>query len=65
MGDFLTVPQFAEKMGLGQTAVYKAIEQNRVQHAKILGRIGIPRTELRRFKKRKNGDLSKVLKATA
>lgn len=63
MGDFLTVSQFAKKMKLCQTAVYKAIEEDRVQHTKILGRIGIPKTELERFKRRKNGDKAKVLRA--
>ena len=62
MGDFLTVPQFARKIGVTDAAVYTAIKDNRVQYTKILGRLGIPKTELRRFKKRKNGIETKVFR---
>ena len=63
MSDFLTVKEFADRMKLSKAAVYFAIEEQRLQTVTILGRIGIPRSELSRFKRRKNGDKSKVLKA--
>lgn len=62
MGDFLTVQEFARRLGVQDATVYIAIKQNRVQHAKILGRFGIPKTELRKFKKRTNGIETKIFK---
>lgn len=62
MGDFLTVQQFAKRVGVEDATVYIAIKQERVQSTKILGRLGIPKSELRRFKRRKNGIQTKVLK---
>lgn len=62
MGDFLTVQQFAKRLGVQDATVYIAIKQNRVQHTKILGRLGIPKTELRRFKRRTNGSETKIFK---
>lgn len=62
MGDFLTVPEFARKLGVTDATVYIAIKQNRVQFTRILGRLGIPKTELRRFKKRSNGMETKVFR---
>lgn len=62
MGDFLTVREFARKLGVQDATVYIAIKQNRVQYTKILGRLGIPRTELRKFKKRNNGIETKIFK---
>jgi excisionase family DNA binding protein len=62
MGDFLTVQQFAKKLGVQDATVYIAIKENRVQYTKILGRLGIPKTELHRFKKRRNGIETKVFK---
>lgn len=62
MGDFLTVQQFAKRLGLQEATVYIAIKQERVQSTTILGRLGIPRSELRKFKRRENGLQSKVLK---
>lgn len=63
MKDFLTVPEFAKRLHLSPTTVYIAIQEGRVHSIKILGRLGIPKTELDRFKRRKNGNLSKVLRA--
>jgi hypothetical protein len=65
MGDFLTIPEFAKRMKLCPTTVYVAVQQKRVQSIKILGRIGIPKSEIERFKRRKNGDNNKVLKKVA
>jgi len=62
MGDFLTVQQFAKKLGVQDATVYIAIKENRVQYTKILGRLGIPKTELRRFKRRRNGIETKIFK---
>lgn len=62
MGDFLTVPEFAKRLGVRDATVYTAIKQNRVQYTKILGRLGIPKTELRRFKRRTNGVETKIFK---
>jgi excisionase family DNA binding protein len=62
MGDFLTVPEFAKRLGVKDATVYIAIKQNRVQYTRILGRLGIPKTELRRFKKRTNGIETKIFK---
>lgn len=62
MGDFLTVQQFASRLGVKEATVYIAIKQERVQSTKILGRLGIPKTELRRFKRRNNGTQTKILK---
>lgn len=62
MGDFLTVQQFAKRIGVEDATVYIAIKEARVQSIKILGRLGIPVSELRRFKRRKNGIQTKVLK---
>lgn len=62
MGDFLTVQQFARRLGIEDATVYIAIKQERVQSTKILGRIGIPKTELGRFKRRKDGIQTKILK---
>lgn len=62
MGDFLTVQEFAKRMKVEDATVYTAIKQNRIQHTKILGRLGIPKTELRRFKRRVNGVETKVFK---
>lgn len=62
MGDFLTVQQFAKRLGVEKATVYIAIKQERVQCTKILGRLGIPKSELRRFKRRQNGIQTKVLK---
>lgn len=61
MGDFLTVSEFAKRLKIEPATVYTAIKDKRVQHQLILGRLGIPRSELGRFKRRKNGDQSKVL----
>ena len=63
MGDFLTVAQFAKRLGIKDATVYIAIKQNRVNHVRILGRLGIPKSELIRFKKRVNGTETKVLRA--
>lgn len=65
MGDFLTVPEFAKRLGVKPATVYIAIKQRRVQYTTILGTLGIPRTELDRFKRRKNGVKSKVLRKAA
>lgn len=62
MGDFLTVQEFARRLGVQDATVYIAIKQNRVQYTRILGRLGIPRTELRKFKKRTNGIETKIFK---
>lgn len=62
MGDFLTVQQFASRLGVQEATVYIAIKQDRVQSAKILGRIGIPKSELRKFKRRQNGIQTKILR---
>lgn len=62
MGDFLTVQEFAKRLGVKDATVYIAIKQDRIQHARILGRLGIPKTELRRFKKRNNGIETKIFK---
>lgn len=63
--DYLTVPDFARRLGISRITVYVALNADppRVEHTKVLGRILIPRTELKRFKKRRNGNKSKVLKA--
>ena len=63
MGDFLTVQAFAKRLKIKPATVYIAIQQGRVSHVTILGRLGIPKSELDRFKRRKNGEASKVLKA--
>lgn len=62
MGDFLTVHEFAKRLGVKDATVYIAIKQDRVQHTVILGRLGIPKTELRKFKKRNNGIETKIFK---
>jgi excisionase family DNA binding protein len=62
MGDFLTVQQFAKRLGVQDATVYIAIKQNRVQYTRILGRLGIPKTELSRFKRRTNGIETKIFK---
>lgn len=62
MGDFLTVQEFAKRLGVKDATVYIAIKQDRIQYARILGRLGIPKTELRRFKKRNNGIETKIFK---
>lgn len=62
MGDFLTVQVFARKLGIKPSAVYMALKDNRVQSVVILGRIGIPKSELRKFKRRENGIETKVLR---
>jgi excisionase family DNA binding protein len=62
MGDFLTVQEFARRLGVEEATVYIAIKQDRVQHTRILGRLGIPKTELRRFKRRRNGVETKIFK---
>lgn len=63
MGDFLTVQEFARRLGVQDATVYTAIKQNRVQFTKILGRLGIPRTELRKFKRRTNGIETKIFRS--
>lgn len=65
MSDLLTVPEFAKRIGVEDATVYTAIKQKRVNFVKILGRLGIPRSELARFKRRKNGVKTKVLKKAA
>lgn len=62
MGDFLTVQEFARKLGVKDATVYIAIKDQRVQFTKILGRLGIPKTELRKFKRRTNGIETKIFK---
>lgn len=62
MGDFLTVQQFAKRLGIEDATVYIAIKQERVQSTRILGRIGIPKTELSKFKRRKDGIQTKILR---
>lgn len=62
MGDFLTVQEFAKRLGIQEATVYIAIKQDRVQFTKILGRLGIPKTELRKYKRRENGVASKILR---
>lgn len=62
MGDFLTVQQFAKRLGIEEATVYIAIKQERVQSTKILGRLGIPKTELQKFKRRQNGSKTKILR---
>lgn len=61
--DFLTVSDFAQRLGLNRTTVYIAIQDGRVQALEVLGRLCIPKSELKRFKRRKNGDQTKVLRA--
>lgn len=62
MGDFLTVQEFARRLGVKDATVYIAIKDQRVQFTKILGRLGIPKTELRKFKRRTNGIETKIFK---
>lgn len=62
MGDFLTVPDFARRIGVKDATVYTAIKQKRVQFTKILGRLAVPKTELRRFKRRTNGIETKIFR---
>jgi excisionase family DNA binding protein len=62
MGDFLTVQEFARRLGVKEATVYIAIKDQRVQFTKILGRLGIPKTELRKFKRRTNGIETKIFK---
>lgn len=61
--NFVSVPEFAKRLNLTVAAVYIAIQEKRVQHARIFGRLAIPTTELERFTKRRNGKQTKVLKA--
>jgi excisionase family DNA binding protein len=62
MGDFLTVPDFARRIGVKDATVYTAIKEKRVQFTKILGRLAVPKTELRRFKRRTNGIETKIFR---
>lgn len=62
MGDVLTVTEFAQRLGLEPASVYIAIKEHRVQSVKILGKLGIPRSELRRLPRRRNGVKTKILK---
>lgn len=62
MTNILTVGQFARCVGLEPATVYTAIKQNRVKYTKVLGRLGIPATELQKFAARSNGKKTKVLK---
>lgn len=62
MGDFLTVHQFAKRLGVEDATVYIAIKQDRVQSTRILGRLAIPKSELRKFKRRRNGVETKVFR---
>lgn len=63
MDDLLTVPNFAKQLNLSPTTVYLAIQEKRLEVEERYGRLLIPRRELKRFKKRKNGSRKKVLRA--
>lgn len=65
MSDFLTVTEFADRLGLKRHAVYAAIRQNRITSIRLLDKLGVPRSELKRFKRRKNGNKTQVLKKAA
>jgi len=62
MASILTVEQFARCVGLEPATVYIAIKQDRVRHTRVLGRLGIPATELQKFEPRPNGKKTKVLR---
>lgn len=66
MNEVLTVAEFAKRMGVETATVYAAISGKRVSAVKILGKIGVPKTEVARFKrfKRQNGDETKVFRRT-
>ena len=63
MDDLLTVRDFAIQLKVSPATVYLAIAEKRVAVEERFGRLLIPREELKRFKKRKNGSRKKVLKA--
>jgi excisionase family DNA binding protein len=62
MNDLVTVTEFADHFHITEPTVYTAIKQQRITATKILGRVVIPRSELRRFKRRKNGNKSWILR---
>ncbi len=55
MIDVLTVSEFASRLKVHRNAVYAAIADKRVFAAQMLGRVVIPKSELKRFKRRQNG----------
>ena len=64
MFDVLTVSQFAHKLGISQKTVYAAASDGRVNTVRLFGRIGIPKNELKRFKRRLNGSKTWVVRKT-
>ncbi len=63
MEQVLTVAQFANHLKIEPVTVYKAVRDGRLSCIRILGRIAIPKTELKRLKKRRNGDKTWILRA--
>jgi len=48
--DLLTVPEAAKILGISRAAVYTAIREKRLKSVTVLGKIGIPRNELKAYK---------------
>ena len=51
MSDLLTVAEAADFIGVTDKAVYLAIEEKRINPVRLLGKLGIPKDEAKRYKK--------------
>jgi excisionase family DNA binding protein len=51
MSDLLTVKEAADYIGITDKAIYLAIEMERIHPVRLLGKLGIPLDEAKKYKK--------------
>jgi excisionase family DNA binding protein len=49
---FVTIQEAAEILGVAYGTVYSAVQEERLPHTRLLGRVLIARTELERYRER-------------
>ncbi len=48
--DLVTVAQAAKELGISRIAVYQAIDEGRLEAVEILGKLGVPRRALKKYR---------------
>lgn len=48
--DLVTVAQAAKELGISRIAVYQAIDEGRLESVEILGKLGVPRRALKKYR---------------
>jgi excisionase family DNA binding protein len=48
-GDAYTIPEFARRLSIGRTSVYKLAKEGKLRLIKVAGRTLVPRTEIERL----------------